>query len=149
MSGNWEIIFHSQDSPDHFFALEANLTQTGTQVFAGKPGALLFQAKSSTLNLSGIVMTRAVNAIAVPLAMLRSMQQFQTWELRARQRRLPYLKKATWELRLSAPPPPVLARPFQMERTQFQRPVDFQQTMEHLPASETLFNLQANPIPEL
>ncbi len=59
MSGNWEIIFHSQDSPDHFFALEANLTQTGTQVFAGKPGALLFQAKSSTLNLSGIVMTRA------------------------------------------------------------------------------------------
>jgi len=57
MTGNWEIIFHSQDSPEHYFALEANLTQTGMHVFAGKPSALLFQAKSAA-SLNGIVMTR-------------------------------------------------------------------------------------------
>jgi hypothetical protein len=67
ITGNWEIIFHSQDSPDHYFALEANSTQTATQLFAGKPSALFFQAKSSNRNLNGIAW--AANAIAAPRVM--------------------------------------------------------------------------------
>jgi hypothetical protein len=49
MTGNWEIVFHSQDSPEHYFALEANLTQTGTHVFAGKPNALLSKPRVQLL----------------------------------------------------------------------------------------------------
>jgi hypothetical protein len=57
MTGNWEIIFHSQVSPDHYFALETNLTQTGAQVFAGNTSALIFQAKKA-LQLNGITLAR-------------------------------------------------------------------------------------------
>jgi hypothetical protein len=41
------------------------------------------------------------------------------------------------------------ARPFQTVRTQFRPLAVLQQTTEHLSAFETLFNLQANPMPEL
>jgi hypothetical protein len=56
MTGNWELIFHSQTS--NIFALESNLTQTDTHVFAGNPSALIFQATSSPLQLNGITVVR-------------------------------------------------------------------------------------------
>ena len=36
MQGPWEVVFHSTVSPDNYTVLEANLTQAGTHVFAGR-----------------------------------------------------------------------------------------------------------------
>ena len=44
MQGAWEIIFHSTVSPNDYAVLETNLTQVGTHVFAGAPGAVIYQA---------------------------------------------------------------------------------------------------------
>jgi hypothetical protein len=44
MQGQWEIIFTSTVSPKQTTALEANLTQAGTHVFAGAPSALIYQS---------------------------------------------------------------------------------------------------------
>jgi hypothetical protein len=44
MQGQWEIVFHSEVSPTSYSVLEANLTQTGTHVFAGAPSALVYQS---------------------------------------------------------------------------------------------------------
>ena len=44
MQGKWEIVFHSAVSPANYTVLEANLTQAGTHVFAGAPGAKIYQS---------------------------------------------------------------------------------------------------------
>ena len=44
MQGQWEILFTSTASPTKYTVLEANLTQTGTNVFAGAPSALIYQS---------------------------------------------------------------------------------------------------------
>ena len=43
MQGSWTIWFQSTVSPNSFTVLEANLSQTGTKVFAGAPSALVYQ----------------------------------------------------------------------------------------------------------
>jgi hypothetical protein len=43
MQGSWTIYFQSSVSPNSFTVLEANLSQTGTKVFAGAPSALVYQ----------------------------------------------------------------------------------------------------------
>lgn len=47
MQGSWEIVFQSTDTPNKYTVLEANLTQTGTHVFAGAPSALIYQSMGS------------------------------------------------------------------------------------------------------
>jgi hypothetical protein len=44
MQGPWEIVFQSTDSANKYTALEVNLTQAGTHVFAGAPSALLYRS---------------------------------------------------------------------------------------------------------
>ena len=43
VQGSWEIQLHSEVSPNEYIVLEANLSQTGTKVFAGAPSALVYQ----------------------------------------------------------------------------------------------------------
>lgn len=43
VQGSWEIQLHSEVSPNDYTVLEANLSQTGTKVFAGAPSALVYQ----------------------------------------------------------------------------------------------------------
>ena len=45
MQGSWELQFHSDSSSSNYVVLEANLTQTGTKIFAGAAGALVYQGK--------------------------------------------------------------------------------------------------------
>src|SRR5580765_6188379 len=42
VQGAWEIQFHSADSSNGYSVLEVNLSQTGTKVFAGAAGALVY-----------------------------------------------------------------------------------------------------------
>jgi hypothetical protein len=44
MQGQWEITFTSTVSPNMYTVMEANLTQAGTNVFAGAPSALIYQS---------------------------------------------------------------------------------------------------------
>lgn len=44
MQGSWEIVFQSTVTQNKYTVLEANLTQTGTHVFAGAPSAVLYQS---------------------------------------------------------------------------------------------------------
>lgn len=50
MQGQWEIVFHSSVSPTNYEVLEANLTQTGTHVFAGAPSALIYESTARFSN---------------------------------------------------------------------------------------------------
>jgi hypothetical protein len=43
MKGSWEMIFHSEVSPNVYKIFEANLLETGTHVFAGAPSSLVYQ----------------------------------------------------------------------------------------------------------
>jgi hypothetical protein len=52
MQGSWEIVFQSTVSQNQYTVLEANLTQTGTHVFAGAPSAVLY--RSTGLRLASL-----------------------------------------------------------------------------------------------
>jgi hypothetical protein len=43
MQGSWEVVFHSQVSPNVYKVFEANLLQTGTHVFAGATSSIVYQ----------------------------------------------------------------------------------------------------------
>ncbi len=58
LGGAWEIIFHSDVSPNDYTVLETNLTQVGTRVFAGSPSALVYQAKPKSPPTSSVLLSR-------------------------------------------------------------------------------------------
>jgi len=47
MQGPWEILFHPDSAPDQYTILEANLTQSGTQLSVDPTNGLLFQAQGT------------------------------------------------------------------------------------------------------
>jgi hypothetical protein len=47
MQGSWEVLFHPDAAPDQYTVLEANLTQSGTQLSVDPANALLFQAQGT------------------------------------------------------------------------------------------------------
>lgn len=47
MQGPWEILFHSDASPNQFTVLEANLSQSGTHLAVAAPSALVFQGEGT------------------------------------------------------------------------------------------------------
>jgi hypothetical protein len=47
MQGAWEVLFHSDFAPDEYTVLEANLTQSGTQLSVDPTNGLVFQAQGT------------------------------------------------------------------------------------------------------
>jgi hypothetical protein len=51
VQGAWEIQFQSADSSNGYSVLEANLSQTGTKVFAGAAGALVYHGTTPATSI--------------------------------------------------------------------------------------------------
>jgi hypothetical protein len=58
LQGQWEIVFQSEVSPTNYFVLETNLTQAGTDVFAGSFGAAIYQSMGKTAGSFSILPSR-------------------------------------------------------------------------------------------